>query len=99
MKSDLTSTLSGPDSAIREVSVLINRPVVRILALAVAFAASLAGIALAQNPNCGVVQADATTMLPTYSGTLPPLGDMSLGGGSSYVYVVTQWGFARASLA
>ncbi len=50
-------------------------------------------------PDCGVVQSSALTSLPKYSGTLPPAANMTTAGGSSYLYVLTQWGFARASLA
>ena len=48
--------------------------------------------------DCGLALAHATTALPANTGTLPPSGDMSLGGGSSYLYVMTQWGWARSSL-
>jgi PKD repeat protein len=36
--------------------------------------------------------------MPRFAGTLTS-GNLSTGGGSNYLYVVTQWGFARASLA
>jgi hypothetical protein len=40
-----------------------------------------------------------STHLPAGTGTIPPAGDLTLAGGSNYLYVMTQWGFARASLA
>src|SRR5215472_777497 len=43
--------------------------------------------------------AAATTSLPSASGSIPPSGDMVIGGSSNYLYVMTQWGIARASLA
>ncbi len=77
----------------------MNRPVLRVLAAAAALVIGLAGVGLAQNPNCGVLQGAAETMLPGYSGAIPGGAEVSLGGDSSHVYVLTQWGFARASLA
>lgn len=69
------------------------------LLTAVFLSLALAGAALGQQNDCGVLQGSTTSMLPTNSGTPPPSTDMSLGGASDYVYVLTQWGFARASLA
>ncbi|MGE5754579.1 MAG: hypothetical protein ACM35G_02505, partial [Planctomycetaceae bacterium] len=72
------------------------------LALAIAFA-SLAFVApalLGQSPNCDQTPPTvAQTPLPTATGAIPPAGDMTLGGNSSYLYVLTQWGIARVSLA
>ncbi len=76
----------------------MNRSALRVSAAIAAFAL-LAVAGLAQSPNCGILQGAAETSLPNLAGTLPPSGDMSLGGGSSYLYVLTQWGLARASLA
>ena len=39
------------------------------------------------------------TQLPNFSGTLPPSADMTTAGNDNYLYVLTQWGFARGSLA
>jgi hypothetical protein len=50
--------------------------------------------------DCGtVVGSPLSTHLPVGTGTIPPSGDLSLGGESNNLYVMTQWGFARASLA
>jgi hypothetical protein len=48
--------------------------------------------------NCGVPLGVATTPLPTWSGTLPGSADMSTALSTNYLYVLTQWGFARAPL-
>ena len=41
----------------------------------------------------------ATTALPSGSGTIPPSGDLALGVNGDYLYVLTQWGISRVSLA
>ncbi len=41
----------------------------------------------------------AQTPLPSGSGTIPPSGDMALGVNGDYLYVLTQWGISRVSLA
>ena len=56
-----------------------------------------AGSARAQS-GCSIQGAPSTNSLPRFAGTLTS-GNLSTGGGSNYLYVVTQWGFARASLA
>jgi len=48
--------------------------------------------------GCGLQGSPSTVSLPSYAGSVTP-GNLSTGGGSSYLYVATQWGFARASLA
>ncbi len=78
---------------------LVNRSNLRVLTAIVVCALAAAGTAIGQSANCGVLQGNASTALPTNTGTLPPTGDLSLGGGTSYLYVLTQWGFARSSLA
>ena len=40
----------------------------------------------------------AATSLPNFAGTLPGAADMTTAFGTSYLYVLTQWGFARAPL-
>ena len=40
-----------------------------------------------------------TTPLPSGSGTIPPSGDMAIGVNGDYLYVLTQWGISRVSLA
>jgi PKD repeat protein len=69
----------------------------RCLALVVCLLVSLAAVAPAQN-NCGVPLGTATTPLPTWSGTLPGSADMTVASSTNYLYVLTQWGFARAPL-
>lgn len=76
----------------------VRPPATRLLALAAALG-FWAGEASAQNPGCAQVLASSQTVLPQYSGTLPGSGDISLGGGTSYLYILTQWGMARASVA
>src|SRR5262252_171473 len=41
----------------------------------------------------------ATTSLPRGYGTIPPSGDMAIGVNGDYLYVLTQWGISRVSLA
>lgn len=48
--------------------------------------------------GCGPQGTPASTSMPQFAGTLTA-GNLSTGGASSYLYVATQWGFARASLA
>jgi len=79
--------------------VLLNRSISRVFAASLVGALAIAGAAIGQSANCGILQGNATTGLPSNTGTLPPTGDLSLGGGTSYLYVLTQWGFARSSLA
>ncbi len=50
----------------------------------------------AQIPDCAVLQGNLSTELPNFAGSLPPSGDVTTGLGSSHLYVLTQWGFARA---
>ncbi len=76
----------------------MTRSALRVFAGA-ALAASVAVSAAAQSPNCGILQGTALEFLPGSSGTIPGSADMSLGGDDTYLYVLTQWGFARASLA
>jgi hypothetical protein len=56
-----------------------------------------AGSARAQS-GCGPQGTPSTLSLPRFAGSLAST-NLSTGGGSSYLYVLTQWGFARASLA
>jgi hypothetical protein len=49
-------------------------------------------------PDCAARQGVGLTALPKFTGVLPAFADMSMGGASSYLYVLTQWGFARAPL-
>ncbi len=74
----------------------MTRPA-RTLLLAVCLLGVLAGALPAQN-NCGVPLGTATTALPAWAGTLPASADMSTAYGANYLYVLTQWGFARAAL-
>ena len=57
------------------------------------------GTAAMQAADCGVLLGNSSITLPLYTGTLPGSADMSLGGNSSYLYVLTQWGMVRGSLA
>ncbi len=75
----------------------ISTAVKRLLA-SFAIAASF-GTAAMQAADCGVLLGNSSVTLPQYSGTLPGSADMSLGGNSSYLYVLTQWGMVRGSLA
>jgi hypothetical protein len=75
----------------------ISTDVKRLLA-SFAIAASF-GTAAMQAADCGVLLGNSSTTLPLYTGTLPGSADMSLGGNSSYLYVLTQWGMVRGSLA
>jgi len=54
--------------------------------------------ALIGQTDCGLDLGNASTALPGNTGTLPPAADMSLGGNGSYLYVETQWGWARVAL-
>jgi len=76
----------------------ISARVVRGIASSLVLLALSAPVLIGQT-DCGLALANATTSLPANTGTLPPSGDMSLGGGSSYLYVMTQWGWARSSLS
>lgn len=78
---------------------LVNRSLLRPSVLAATFLFGLTGAAVAQSPNCGILQGSQETTLPTHSGTLPGSGDMVIDGGGGYLYVLTQWGFARAPLS
>ena len=71
---------------------------VRRLLASFAIAASF-GTAAMQAADCGILLGNSSTTLPLYTGTLPGSADMSLGGNSSYLYVLTQWGMVRGSLA
>ena len=71
---------------------------VRRLLASFAIAASI-GTAAMQAADCGILLGNSSTTLPLYTGTLPGSADMSLGGNSSYLYVLTQWGMVRGSLA
>jgi PKD repeat protein len=56
------------------------------------------GAAGAQS-GCGPTGTQSSVSMPQFAGTLTA-GNLSTAGGSSnYLYVLTQWGFARASLA
>lgn len=77
----------------------MNRPTSRVAAAAVALVLLLAAVGYAQTPDCGVLQASTDRGLPNFSGTLPPSADLTTAGGSTWLYVLTQWGFARANLA
>ena len=57
-----------------------------------------AAVLTAQGNDCGVPLGTAMTSLPTWSGTLPGSADMSVASSDNYLYVLTQWGFARAPL-
>ena len=59
----------------------------------------LASYAAAQSPDWGVLLGMLRTGLPNFSGTLPPSADMTTAGNENYLYVATQWGFARGSLS
>src|SRR5512138_2628311 len=56
--------------------------------------------ASAQTPGCATLQGSAATQsLPRFAGTLTAGNLSTAGGNGNYLYVLTQWGFARASLA
>ncbi|HSD71649.1 MAG TPA: hypothetical protein VLE54_02605, partial [Thermoanaerobaculia bacterium] len=56
--------------------------------------------ASAQTPGCATLQGSAATQsLPRYAGTLTAGNLSTAGGNGNYLYVLTQWGFARSSLA
>ncbi len=48
--------------------------------------------------GCGPTGTPSSQSMPQFAGTLTA-GNLSTGGSSNYLYVVTQWGFARASLS
>jgi PKD domain len=73
----------------------MNRSTCRWIAQ-VAVLLAFAAVAVAQNPNCGIDQGNAQTSLPNFAGTLPSSPEMALGDGDSHLYVLTQWGVARA---
>ena len=75
----------------------ISTAVKRLLA-SLAIAAGF-GAAAMQAADCGIPLGTSSTTLPLYTGTLPGSADMSLGGNSSYLYVLTQWGMVRGSIA
>jgi PKD repeat protein len=77
----------------------MSRPVTRLFALAVVLALGPAALASGQTQDCGVLIAATQVAFPSFSGTLPGSADMTTAGGSSYLYALTQWGVARASLA
>jgi len=98
MKSDLDAIKLHPKTAIPEDLVLINplRLSCRLGILSCLLLLALCPPASAQ--NCAVPQANSDVVLPAFSGTIA--GDaISTGSGNDYVYVLTQWGFARGSLA
>ena len=65
--------------------------------LAVLLLAALASSSSVQaQQNCAVVLGSSGAALPPFSGTVP--GAFTTGGNSNYVYVLTQYGFARGSL-
>lgn len=68
----------------------------RVSAVAVAACLALVSGARAQTAGCAVVTTIGAGALPNYSGTLQ--GVLSTAGGTSYVYILTQYGFVRASL-
>jgi PKD repeat protein len=70
----------------------------RSLAGAVCLLVGLAAALPGQGNNCGVPLGTATTELPVWSGTLPGSADMTVADSANYLYVLTQWGFARAPL-
>src|SRR5258705_5222 len=70
-------------------------------ALSLLAAAALLGLnatAARAQSGCGPQGTPASTSLPQFAGSLTG-GNLSTAGSSSYLYVVTQWGFGRASLA
>src|SRR5215472_10198895 len=81
-----------------EVPVLNGRSTPRRLLTALVFL-GVTSFAAAQSPDCGVLLGVLKTQLPNFSGTLPPSADMTTAGNANYLYVLTQWGFARGSLA
>lgn len=98
MKSDLDAFKLHPKMAIPEDLVLINvlRLSSRLGVLSCLLLLALSPPAAAQ--TCAVPLGNSTVVLPDFSGTI--VGDaISTGSGNNYVYVLTQWGFARGSLA
>ena len=77
----------------------MSRSTCRSLALGLALLCFFGAAAFAQSPDCGILQGNASTMLPNFAGSLPPSGDTTTGLGSSHLYVLTQWGFARAPIS
>src|SRR5450432_2405519 len=71
---------------------------VRRLLASLAIAAGF-GAAAMQAADCGIPLGTSSATLPLYSGTLPGSADMTTAGNSSYLYVLTQWGMLRASIA
>ena len=69
----------------------------RSLSLFLAVAVVCSRSAQAQSP-CSRVSSSPDVSLPRFAQILPP-GNLSLGGSDRYLYAMTQWGFARASLA
>jgi hypothetical protein len=61
--------------------------------------ASTADAGAVPRPGCARLGASAATHLPPYSGSIPPAGDLSIGDQAQYLYVMTQWGIARAGLS
>jgi hypothetical protein len=65
--------------------------------LALALVLSFGLVSESQAQSGCAQRGTAATALPRYTGTLPNV--LSTGGNSNYLYVLTQWGFARGSLA
>src|SRR6185295_11434673 len=100
MKSDLRrKTNRHLAEPFPEDPVLMSRSTCRSLALGLALLCFFGAVAFAQSPDCGILQGNASTMLPNFAGSLPPSGDNTTGQGSSHLYVLTQWGFARAPVS
>ncbi|HEY1252628.1 MAG TPA: PKD domain-containing protein [Thermoanaerobaculia bacterium] len=76
---------------------LKNRSI-RLVATALCLLVGMAAVLTAQGNDCGVPLGTASTTLPAWSGTLPGSADMTLADSDNYLYVLTQWGFARAPL-
>ena len=77
----------------------MSRLVTRLLASAAVLGLILAAPARGQQPDCGLLLGALQTALPNNVGTLPGSADLTTAFGSNYLYVLTQWGFARASLS
>ena len=75
------------------------KPTARALSLLAAAAIFwLDATAARAQSGCGPSGTPSSTSMPQYAGTLTA-ENLSTGGSSNYLYVATQWGFARASLA
>src|SRR5690242_14414707 len=98
MKSDLMWSSSRPrPNTFRRVPVFTIARASRGVALSLALL-GLGAPALTGQTDCGLDLGNSSTALPNNTGTLPPSADLSLGGNGSYLYVLTQWGWARVSL-